>query len=337
MKKETWIDIIFWIWIIVGFVVGFNVSLAEEGANFGVLLAMIKENPSFLVSVIGFVIMMFFMQFIQNGIITIGYIAYKIVNRKHRKERIEKVDKKNDEYYREILPKYSVAVLSYVDDFEIGTNDVAATLLALKLKKCIEINEEGILVLDTSIDLADNEKYIIECIKNHSNISMSEFQKNIVNDAKCSELVSAQIEVKKKLISSLVTSVLSYITGIILIVALGMNSEILDRIETDFHSMMLLMYFLFMIACFAGFPTLIWVKFFMYMGVKAKDPYMRSKEGKEINKKLEGLRKYINDYSTMEDKDKESLTIWEEYLIYSVMFGINKKVAEDILRFVKVE
>ena len=60
--------------------------------------------------------------------------------------------------------------MSYVDDFEIGTNDVAATLLALKLKKCIEINEEGILVLDTSIDLADNEKYIIECIKNHSNI-----------------------------------------------------------------------------------------------------------------------------------------------------------------------
>ena len=51
--------------------------------------------------------------------LTALYIGIKIANKKYNKERIEKVDLKNDSYYRDILPKYSPSVLSYVDDFKI--------------------------------------------------------------------------------------------------------------------------------------------------------------------------------------------------------------------------
>ena len=84
--------------------------------------------------------------------LTIIYFGIKIANKEYNKERIEKVDLKNDSYYREILPKYSPAVLSYVDDFEINKEDIVATLLMLELKGKIKIKEDRIVLLDDTID-----------------------------------------------------------------------------------------------------------------------------------------------------------------------------------------
>ncbi len=38
--------------------------------------------------------------------------------------------------------------------------------------------------------------------------------------------------------------------------------------------------------------------------------YRRTEKGEEINKNIEGLKQYINDYSLLKDKDKEALMIW---------------------------
>ena len=66
--------------------------------------------------------------------------------------------------------------------------------------------------------------------------------------------------------------------------------------------------------------------------------YRRTEKGEELNKKLEGLKQYIKDYSLLKDKDKDALTIWEEYLIYSVIFSINEtNIIQEILNFVEIE
>lgn len=337
MKKEKWIDIIFWSWILFGTIAGFAMELKEESMSFEMLIGMIKENPSFVLSILGMLLMMFIFQFIQNGIITIGYIAYKIVMKKHRKERIEKVDIKNDEYYREIIPKYSAAVLSYVDDFTIGENDITATILTLKLKKCIEIHENEIEILNENIELAENEKYILECLKNNLTISIPEFQKHVTRDAVNSKLIEAKIDIGKKFKNARLFGLGSFVLGMFLFFITILHGEIVENINKTFGFLMIILYFIFIFACLTFFPIFAWIKYFMYIGVKVKDPYLRTKEGKDINKKIEGLRKYILDFSMMEEKNKEELIIWEEYLIYSVIFGINKKASEDVLKMIKID
>lgn len=61
-----------------------------------------------------------------------------------------------------------------------------------------------------------------------------------------------------------------------------------------------------------------------------KNPYLRSKKGNDINEKIEGLRKYIKDFSNLEQKTKEDITLWEDYLIYSIIFGINTQIVEEV-------
>ena len=54
------------------------------------------------------------------------------------------------------------------------------------------------------------------------------------------------------------------------------------------------------------------------------------KKGEELNENLEGLKNYLKDYSNIHEKDEKSLTLWEDYLIYSVIFNQNTKVIKNI-------
>lgn len=49
--------------------------------------------------------------------------------------------------------------------------------------------------------------------------------------------------------------------------------------------------------------------------------------GKIEYAKTEGLKKYIQDYSLMEERELDSVIVWDEYLAYSVAFGISNKVS----------
>ena len=62
-----------------------------------------------------------------------------------------------------------------------------------------------------------------------------------------------------------------------------------------------------------------------------ENPYIRNKKSKDINEKLEGLKNYIKDYSLLDEKTSDDITVWEDYLIYSVMFGQNKEVVKEIM------
>ena len=41
------------------------------------------------------------------------------------------------------------------------------------------------------------------------------------------------------------------------------------------------------------------------------------------------LKKYLEDYSMIQEKTEKQLTIWEDYLIYSVIFNQNSKLIEE--------
>lgn len=59
---------------------------------------------------------------------------------------------------------------------------------------------------------------------------------------------------------------------------------------------------------------------------KLADTYVLTKKGKEEYKKAYMLKKYLIDYSLIEQRDMDGLIIFDEYLIYATAFGIPSKI-----------
>ena len=56
--------------------------------------------------------------------------------------------------------------------------------------------------------------------------------------------------------------------------------------------------------------------------------HLYTSKGKEIFKKVKGLKAYIDDYSLMKERELESSIIWDDYLTYAIAFGISNKVTD---------
>ncbi len=56
----------------------------------------------------------------------------------------------------------------------------------------------------------------------------------------------------------------------------------------------------------------------------------RTREGAESYARWNGLKRFLKDFSNLKSAPPASIAIWEHYLIYSVTFGISKKVMEQL-------
>ena len=62
--------------------------------------------------------------------------------------------------------------------------------------------------------------------------------------------------------------------------------------------------------------------------IKRTKLHVFTKKGKEEYKKVAGLKNYIIDYSLMEERELDSIILWDKYLAYSVAFGISNRVSK---------
>ena len=53
--------------------------------------------------------------------------------------------------------------------------------------------------------------------------------------------------------------------------------------------------------------------------------------------KLEGLKVFLKDFGNMKDKDSNELILWEDYMIYSVLFRINKDAINKYSKYINLQ
>lgn len=234
------------------------------------------------------------------------------------------------EYYRDIIEEHSPLVLSYIDNFNITKKDVIGTLLKLQVKKYIELkNMKSMKVLkNNDYELKSTEQYVIE--NEIQKIDYDELKKVTEEEALSQGLLEHRKldkdKIKHKIISSILIFILSIVVFFIYII---ISAEAMaNDVEVPIFITSIVTY---IVLIGTSYPFYRVMYFILYMRHMKREPYIRSKKGNEINEKLEGLKKYIKDYSMLDKRNYEELTLWEEYLIYSVMFGQNRKVLEDIL------
>jgi len=321
MKKRNIlkiIDIIFWSIIIIK--IAFNIFK---------LILDINTNSPINNSILVFIAIIFnIIKSILSLYLVIGvYIGFKIAYKKYYKEKLDKIDFKNDTYYRGIITQNSPGVLSYIDDFKLDEKDIVATLMSLELKQRIKIEDEIILINEAEENLDENEKYILSNIKNNTknSINIDTFKNKVINDCLKKSLL---VEKRQKNNNVLISFIIYFFIIGVFITLVNVSSII----QTD-NGFVLLLYMLglFIIGLFLFiYPIIAIIYLKTYNTMKMQNPYVRSREAKVINSKLEGLKNYIKEYSLLKDKEYKDLIIWENYLVYSIILGNNTKIVKKV-------
>ena len=238
------------------------------------------------------------------------------------------------EYFREIPTKTSTpaeALLLYNGGVNAGNygfgNIFSATLLHLSLKGYIKINidpnkskkeQVEISILKDLGDLNYDEKVIADFIKvaigANEKITIKELQKFIKNHP---ERVSKLIENTKKAIERKT-------------IENGKYSE-LNAKEKGKYSSLSVAYFMFALMLIIIIPISIPLIINGVLTAKIASKLNRlTQEGIDEKEKWKGLKKYMEDFSLLNEKEVPAIEVWEEFLVYATVFGIADKVIKQL-------
>lgn len=239
--------------------------------------------------------------------------AIKIIEKKIQGEKIEYI------YYREILNNYSPAILAFLYNKKINLDDViVSTLLNLEKRKIIEL-ENAKIKLHNNIENLEITRYekniLLYCEK------IGQFDERSFKRTLCSEIKEEAI-----------TKELIY----------NSNSKKFNAAYImEFIMAWLIVYILFTILFFVEVSTLgIWLIAAyaltfacipIYKGIQSKiNPIVKTKEGIEIKAKLNGLKKYIEDFSNIQNDHMEQVELFDDYVIYAIIFDLPGKLNKEV-------
>ena len=239
------------------------------------------------------------------------------------------------EYFREKPDKNSTpadALFLYNNGVNVAStafgNVFSATLLNLSLKGyfkiTVEQNEKGkkeTLIYKTKKDIEDlqyEEERIARFVKNaidsKEKITIKELQKYIRNHASSvsSLIEKTGIETKNK----------------------NKMTENFDEEKSKEKLKYIgiaIVYFAVAMFCIAFLPVaiLLIINAILALMINGKLSNLTQK-GIDEREKWKGLKKYMEDFSLLNEKEIPALEVWEEYLVYATVFGIADKVIKQL-------
>lgn len=243
---------------------------------------------------------------------------YKYYEIKFTKENSYKVNEDNIKYFREILKDYSISELIKCYGKKILIKDqLVATLLKLKLDNKIEFNNEKINVINEETNY-HTEKMLIKQLKgvkvyNKKNLKTcvkEDLEKDCCNSELLNHEKTNDSSIWFKYIDkiNLIIWLYNFISFIII-------SSVLYE-ETGIIWIILKFISIFIILFFNGL-------------IGGKKIFVTTEKGEEVQEKLIGLKNYLKEYTLIKDKNVEDIMLYEEYIIYAILFNIKGRLNKD--------
>ena len=205
----------------------------------------------------------------------------------------------------------------------------SAEMLNLKLKGYVELNvdkdeknKEKIYIKkikEPDENLKSEERqilsFIIKAIKNKGEIEIKELEKFITNNPSS---VESLIRTNQKLVESSLT-----------------KEKILDKKQKEeyqnYKKLAETYYILAIVTLFWIFPLAIvmLINGLICSKIKKKTNALTQK-GVDLQEKWKGLKKYMEEFSLLNEKEVPAVEIWEHYLVYATAFGIADKVLKQL-------
>ena len=384
-KKERnllLLDIVFIsILLIIEFIRGTSII---EDYNVLIQLVSSKTLLNKIIMIIITIILKFIFIVINNILLVILYLAFRITRGKILKNNREFNKIENIEYYREKLPNLTPAEISLINDIELETSkDISATILNLFQKEYISFNNNKIIANNSKIEyLKDSEKIILELLeKDEFNDTSIKKWKDIcyqeaIKDGYIKETNKTMFEemktINKKVSLAFKAWGITFLISLVLTAIYVLPGELKNlsnpdkeniavsvdenlrknKIFEDFDDddLIMIQFYLknpiYMLMIFIHLISIITlIALIIYRRTKEKlvssidslkQKYMRTEEGNRLAEKISGLKNYIHEYSLLSEKEKESIVVWEDFLVYAVLLEENEKIIQDIYKYKNV-
>lgn len=273
--------------------------------------------------------------FIISIIISVIYINK---TRKYSKvlKKLKKYEPTNKlEYFRDLpdndaTPEEAIFLLeSLYNDFNRNFGEIfSATILNLSLNKCIELkideNEKGKKAIkirnlnNTNIILKEEEKkifeFLIKAMKNTEEITIFDLEKYIRSHTSS---VVKLIQDTHKYTQKSVTAKGYF------------DDKEYDRYEN--YMTKTILYIVFGAIFIALLPaSIVLIINAIYCYKISKRINVLTQEGLDQKEMWKGLKKYMQDFSLLKEREVLELVIWEKYLVYATAFGIADKVIKQL-------
>ena len=314
------------VFVVLAFVIisaldNFSTSLSENNITF---------SANNILTIIGYFVGSILSGIFSNFSLVLILVAVMLASRKLYRRRLDETDfEKNKEYYRDIIKDYSISELNYIDKFKLEKKQAyTAKLLELEKKKIIKIANGKINIIGEAKDKID--KAFVASIKdNKVTLSLSEYENLVISEALDKELIVAPNGLGMfKDVKGLIFLIALLIFGSDIIFFIAFNGN-LDVFLEKYFLVFVLGIFAFSYLTIFGF-----IYFFTLIVKSGVEPqYKRTKKGQEINLQLDGLKLFMEEFSNINDKESQHLILWEDYLVYSVMFDINKNIQNEYAKY----
>ena len=269
-----------------------------------------------------------------NIIVIIATPLYYFIhnNREKRKTRkqedniiIKDIDFK---YYHDIIEEYSPATLSFILDGTEFDKDLGASIIYLINKGYLELQEEN-KIARTNKDcskLSEDLQLLCNSDINHL-LAFRKLNKKNIDEEKQAKIarettskwmslvekqaVEAGLVIERK--EYRMTSILSILCILEVIYTMSINA-----------------WGLFCFSC-----VLVIILIFIKSWAFDENKWVKTQKGYEIFTKIVGLKNHIKDYSMLSDSELKEITIWNDYLIYAIIFNNTSKLNKEANEFYK--
>lgn len=253
------------------------------------------------------------------GLAFLIYYMYKKYDKEYESEF-------TGDYYRDFPASYGPEVLGYLLNRKITPNELSASILNLVNKKVIKVEKnldskkEDYTFINNSENLLDNltlaeQKALTLLFDGESTTTLKLFKKraktnyeNFILDYNDWKLEATNVSKNENFYetsSQKGIGILYSVLGIGLVFGLYKNY------------LSLLIYTVVFILSIGSLIYFISIT-------------KRTKKGNEDYRKWIGLRNFLRDFSTMDQKSLPEIALWEKYLVYAIPLGCAKKLSKDM-------
>lgn len=227
-------------------------------------------------------------------------------------------------YYRDIPATYGPEVLGYLLNKKVTPNELSASIMNLINKKIITVEKST---------EKRKEDYMLK--KSSSTEAITESEKRALTLVFGTKGETKLSDFKKTAKSSYTTFLSDYDDWKLQATAISEAEEFYEQNNNKYIAV--LYSFLGFILTFVLYRSyinfLIYVVIFLlslgsliyFLSVTKK-----SKKGNEDYSKWMGLKRFLKDFSTMDERSLPEIALWEKYLVYAMPLGCAKKLSKDM-------
>lgn len=249
-----------------------------------------------------------------------------VINKNIRKKAT--FDIVNDiDYYRDNFGEISPSLISLMIDLDIEEEkDLTAMLLFYKLNNIITVENNNI-ILNQSVTLNESDKKFFEWFKSRNIADFATWKNSIKMDAiNNGYIVPNKEESKKKGCLIPLVILIGAIIIFIYLISIIMNPSF------DIKNSIYVTLIIISITLVALIITITPIFSLIYFVANklSSNKIKRTEKGNELTEKIYAMKNFIHDFGNLSEATKESLCVWDYFLIYAVVLEENSVIIDEI-------